>query len=65
MDELVAEDYLDHNPPPFLGLAGGARGIGSAGNHETATTEVTSDEWQATSGKFLRHGVGNGVASNI
>ena len=21
MDELVAEDYVDHNPPPFPGLA--------------------------------------------
>lgn len=20
LDELVAEDYLDHNPPPFPGL---------------------------------------------
>jgi ketosteroid isomerase-like protein len=22
MDELVAEDYVDHNPPPFPGLPG-------------------------------------------
>lgn len=27
MDELVAEDYLDHNPPPFPGLANGREGL--------------------------------------
>jgi len=27
MDELVAEDYLDHNPPPFPGLAPGREGL--------------------------------------
>jgi ketosteroid isomerase-like protein len=27
MDELVAEDYLDHNPPPFPGLAPGRKGL--------------------------------------
>lgn len=27
MDELVAEDYLDHNPPPFPGLADGREGL--------------------------------------
>jgi ketosteroid isomerase-like protein len=26
MDELVADDYLDHNPPPFPGLPEGRRG---------------------------------------
>jgi len=25
MDELVAEDYLDHSPPPFPGLVRGGR----------------------------------------
>lgn len=30
MDELVAEDYLDHNPPPFPGLAGGREGLKQA-----------------------------------
>jgi predicted ester cyclase len=27
IDELVAEDYLDHNPPPFPGLAKGREGV--------------------------------------
>jgi len=26
-DELVAEDYIDHNPPPFPGLASGREGL--------------------------------------
>jgi predicted ester cyclase len=30
MDELVAEDYLDHNPPPFPGLASGREGLKQA-----------------------------------
>src|SRR5215471_4728607 len=27
MDELVAENYLDHSPPPFPGLAPGREGL--------------------------------------
>ena len=27
MDELVAENYLDHSPPPFPGLGPGRRGL--------------------------------------
>ncbi len=27
LDELVAEDYADHNPPPFPGLAAGREGL--------------------------------------
>jgi predicted ester cyclase len=27
MDELVDENYLDHSPPPFPGLAGGREGL--------------------------------------
>ncbi len=27
MDELVAENYLDHNPPPFPGLQPGLEGV--------------------------------------
>jgi predicted ester cyclase len=27
MDELVAEDYLDHNPPPFPGIEPGLAGL--------------------------------------
>lgn len=27
MDELVAEDYRDHSPPPFPGLGHGREGL--------------------------------------
>ena len=30
LDELVAEDYLDHNPPPFPGLKPGREGLKQA-----------------------------------
>jgi predicted ester cyclase len=30
MDELVAEDYLDHSPPPFPGLGSGREGLKQA-----------------------------------
>ena len=30
LDELVAEDYLDHNPPPFPGLPPGRKGLKQA-----------------------------------
>ena len=30
MDELVAEDYIDHSPPPFPGLASGRAGLKQA-----------------------------------
>lgn len=30
MDELVAVDYLDHNPPPFPGLPPGREGLKAA-----------------------------------
>jgi len=30
MDKLVAEDYLDHNPPPFPGLKSGREGLKQA-----------------------------------
>jgi predicted ester cyclase len=30
MDELVAEHYVDHNPPPFPGLPGGREGLKQA-----------------------------------
>ena len=30
MDELVAENYVDHNPPPFPGLASGREGLKQA-----------------------------------
>jgi steroid delta-isomerase-like uncharacterized protein len=43
MDELVAEDYINHDPPPFPGLATGREGLkqmfkmfwgGTPGRHE-------------------------------
>jgi steroid delta-isomerase-like uncharacterized protein len=43
MDELVAEDYINHDPPPFPGLASGREGLkqafkmfweGTPGRHE-------------------------------
>jgi steroid delta-isomerase-like uncharacterized protein len=30
MDELVAEDYIDHSPPPFPGFASGREGLRQA-----------------------------------
>ena len=30
LDELVAEDYIDHNPPPIPGLAPGREGLKQA-----------------------------------
>ena len=30
MDELVAEDYIDHSPPPFPGLSSGRAGLKQA-----------------------------------
>ena len=30
MDDFLAEDYLDHNPPPFPGLASGREGVKQA-----------------------------------
>jgi len=30
LDEVVAEDYLDHSPPPFPGLASGREGLKQA-----------------------------------
>ena len=30
IDELVAEDYIDHNPPPFPGFASGREGLKQA-----------------------------------
>ena len=30
MDELVAEDYINHDPPPFPGLAPGREGVKQA-----------------------------------
>ena len=40
MDELVAEDYVDHNPPPFPGLGTGREGL----------KQVFEIFWKATPG---------------
>jgi predicted ester cyclase len=41
MDELVAQDYVDHNPPPFPGLAAGRAGL----------KEAFQIFWKATPGR--------------
>ena len=43
MDELVAEDYVDHNPPPFPGLGSGLTGL----------KHVFEVFWRATPGHHL------------
>lgn len=51
VDELVAEDYLNHNPPPFPGLPSGREGV----------KEAFRIFWQATPGRHLiEHMVGEG-----
>ncbi|MBB3733529.1 ester cyclase [Nonomuraea dietziae] len=40
LDELVAEDYLDHSPPPFPGFAPGREGL----------KEIFRLFWEATPG---------------
>ena len=49
MDELVAEDYVDHSPPPFPGLASGRAGVKQA-------FEIF---WEATPGY---HEIGDQIA---
>ena len=41
MDELVAEDYVDHHPPPFPGLPAGREGL----------KEAFRIFWEATPGR--------------
>jgi ketosteroid isomerase-like protein len=43
MDELVAENYVDHSPPPFPGLASGRAGL-------KQSFEIF---WQATPGHHV------------
>jgi predicted ester cyclase len=45
MDELVAEGYIDHNPPPFPGLASGREGL-------KQSFEIF---WKATPGRHEIH----------
>jgi predicted ester cyclase len=49
MDELVAEDYVDHHPPPFPGLSAGRDGL----------KEAFKIFWKATPG---RHEIEDQVA---
>ena len=49
MDELVAEDYIDHNPPPLPGLPAGREGL----------KEALKIFWKATPG---RHEIEDQVA---
>jgi predicted ester cyclase len=49
MDELVVEDYIDHNPPPFPGLGQGRAGL----------KQVFEIFWAATPG---RHEIEDQVA---
>ena len=53
LDEFVAEDYLDHSPPPFPGLAHGREGVKQAfrlfweatpGTHEIEDQIAESDK---------------------
>ena len=53
MDELVAEGYINHDPPPFPGLAAGREGLkqmfkmfwdGTPGHHEIEDQIVEDDK---------------------
>ena len=43
MDELVAEDYISHDPPPFPGLAAGRAGL----------KQAFEMFWKATPGRHI------------
>ncbi len=43
MDELVAEDYINHDPPPFPGLATGRAGL----------KQAFTMFWKATPGRHI------------
>jgi hypothetical protein len=50
MDDLVAEDYVNHHPPPFPGLAGGREGLKQAFEifwaGQPRTSLVCSSSWE-------------------
>lgn len=62
MDELVAEDYVNHDPPPFPGLASGRAGLKQAFEALwTATPGIHEIEDQIAEGDKVvtrLHGVG-------
>ena len=41
MDELLAEDYFDHNPPPFPGLGSGREGLKQAFKFDNPNVDAT------------------------
>jgi predicted ester cyclase len=64
MDELVAEDYVDHNPPPFSGLPSGREGLKAAfrifweatpGRHEIEDQIAESDKVATRLTAYGRH----------
>ena len=76
MDELVAENYVDHNPPPFPGLAEGREGLKQAfkifwkatpGNHKIEDQIAEGDKVVTRLTSYGKHEIGftseNGSAS--
>src|SRR6476659_144768 len=64
MDELVAEDYIDHSPPPFPGLASGREGLKQAfrifwdatpGHHEIEDQIAEADKVVTRLTAYGRH----------
>jgi len=64
IDELVAEEYVDHNPPPFPGLASGREGLKQAfklfweatpGNHRIEDQIAEGDKVVTRLTSFGKH----------
>ena len=64
MDEVVAEDYIDHSPPPFPGLASGREGLKQAfrifwdatpGHHEIEDQIAEADKVVTRLTAYGRH----------
>lgn len=71
MDELVAEDYIDHSPPPFPGFASGRKGLKQAfrlfwdttpGTHRIED-QIAEDDKVVT--RLTAHGVHEGDLPGI
>jgi steroid delta-isomerase-like uncharacterized protein len=71
MDELVAEDYVDHSPPPFPGFAPGREGLknlfrllweATPGTHEIADQVAEGDKVVT---RLTAHGVHEGDLPGI
>ncbi|RSS64868.1 ester cyclase [Streptomyces sp. WAC07061] len=71
MDDLVAEDYLDHSPPPFPGLARGREGLKQAFRLFWEATPGTHDiedqiaEGDKVATRLTAHGVHRGDLPGI